>query len=45
MEDLNKANESLSKPADSDVRIIYLPPMTVAVAIAKGKVAKANQEI
>ena len=32
MENLNKANETLSKLKDSDVRIIYLPPMTVAVA-------------
>jgi len=30
MENLNKANETLSKLKDSDVRIIYLPPMTVA---------------
>jgi len=30
MENLNKANETLSKLKDSDVRIVYLPPMTVA---------------
>jgi hypothetical protein len=30
MENLNKANEILNKLKDSDVRIIYLPPMTVA---------------
>ena len=30
MENLNKANETLSKLKDSDVRIIYVPPMTVA---------------
>jgi DNA-binding transcriptional MerR regulator len=32
METLNKANETLNKLKDSDVRIIYLPPMTVAFA-------------
>jgi len=32
MEDLNKANETLSRLKDSDVRIIYVPPMTVAAA-------------
>lgn len=37
MEQLNQANEKLSKLADKDVRIIYLPPMTVAAAIAKGE--------
>jgi len=31
MEDLNKANETLNKLKRSDVRIISLPPMTVAV--------------
>ncbi|GKU26644.1 MerR family transcriptional regulator [Clostridium folliculivorans] len=30
MEELNKANENLSKLQDKDVRIIYLPPATVA---------------
>lgn len=37
MEKLNKANEDLSKLADKDVRIIYLPPMTVAAAYASGE--------
>ena len=37
MDDLNKANESLSKLRDSDVRIIYLPPMAVAAAYASGQ--------
>lgn len=37
MDDLNKANESLSKLKDNDVRIIYLPPMTVAAAYFSGK--------
>ena len=32
MENFNKANEILSKLSDSDVRIVYLPPMTVAAA-------------
>ena len=32
MENLNKANEILNKLKDSDVRIIYVPPMTVAAA-------------
>lgn len=30
MEDLNKANESLNKLTDKDIRIVYLPPATVA---------------
>lgn len=30
MENLNKANEKLTKLADRDVRIVYLPPATVA---------------
>ncbi len=30
MEDLNRANEQLSKLTDRDVRIVYLPPATVA---------------
>lgn len=34
MEELNKANEELMKMEDKDVRIIYLPPMTVAAAFA-----------
>ena len=37
MEDLNKANESISKLHDKDVRIVYLPPMTVAVSFATGQ--------
>jgi DNA-binding transcriptional MerR regulator len=32
MENLNKANETLNKLKDNDVRIVYLPPMTVASA-------------
>ena len=32
MENLNKAHETLSKLKDSDVRVIYVPPMTVAAA-------------
>lgn len=36
MEDLNKANETLSRLEDKDVRIIYLPPMTVAAAYFSG---------
>ena len=32
MGDLNMANEKLGKPKDSDVRIVYVPPMTVAAA-------------
>lgn len=34
--ELNKASESLSKITDKDVRIVYLPPMTVAAAYAEG---------
>ena len=30
MENLNKANQQLKKPTDRDVRIIYVPPATVA---------------
>ncbi len=37
MEELNKANENLSKLEDKDVRIVYLPPMTVAAAYASGE--------
>lgn len=37
MDDLNKANERLGKLKDSDVRIVYLPPMTVAAAYASGE--------
>lgn len=37
MEELNKANENLNKLADKDVRIVYLPPMTVAAAYATGE--------
>lgn len=36
MSDLNKANETLSKLEDKDVRIVYLPPMTVAAAAFSG---------
>ncbi len=44
MEELNKANENLNKLADRDVRIVYLPPMTVAAAYATGEncESKAN---
>ena len=37
MENLNKASEDLKKMSDNDVRIIYLPPMTVAAARAEGE--------
>lgn len=37
MEELNKANENLSKLEDKDVRIVYLPPMTMAAAYATGE--------
>ncbi len=37
MEELNRANEELMKLEDKDVRIIYLPPMTVAAAYASGE--------
>ena len=37
MEELNKAEEELMKMEDRDVRIIYLPPMTVAAAFAWGE--------
>ncbi len=37
MEELNKASEELMKLEDKDVRIVYLPPMTVAAAYASGE--------
>jgi DNA-binding transcriptional MerR regulator len=37
MEQLNNASEKLSKLEDKDVRIVYLPPMTVAAAYASGE--------
>ncbi len=47
MEELNKANENLNKLTDKDVRIVYLPPMTVAAAYATGEgcEGKANDMI
>ena len=36
MDDLNRANEKLNKLTDRDVRIIYLPPMTVASVCTVG---------
>lgn len=47
MDELNKANENLNKIADKDVRIVYLPPMTVAAAYATGEgcEGKANDMI
>ena len=36
MDDLNKANEALNKLEEKNVRIVYLPPMTVAAAYASG---------
>ena len=37
MEQLNQANEKLSRFADRDIRIVYLPPMTVAAYYASGE--------
>ncbi len=37
MDRLNQASEKLSKMEDKDVRIVYLPPMTVAAAYAAGE--------
>lgn len=37
MNELNKASETLSKPEDKDVRIVYLPPMTVAASYVSGE--------
>lgn len=37
MDELNKASQKLSKLEDKDVRIVYLPPMTVAAAYASGE--------
>jgi len=37
MEDLNKAHEDLMRLEDRDVRIVYLPPMTVAASYAVGE--------
>lgn len=37
MEELNKATEEIMKLEDKDVRIVYLPPMTIAAAYASGE--------
>ena len=37
MVELNKANEELMKLEDKDVRIVYLPPMTIAATYASGE--------
>ena len=37
MDDLNKANEALSKLEEKNVRIVYVPPMTVAASYASGE--------
>ena len=37
MEQIQKATAKLSKLEDKDVRIVYLPPMTVAAAYAEGE--------
>ncbi len=37
MEELNNANEELMKMESKDVRIVYLPPMTIAAAYASGE--------
>lgn len=37
MEDLDKAHEDLMRLEDKDVRIVYLPPMTVAASFAVGE--------
>lgn len=37
MDQLNQASEKLSKMQDRDVRIVYLPPMSVAAAYASGE--------
>lgn len=37
MEQLNQASDKLNKLTDKEVRIIYLPPMTVAAAYASGE--------
>ena len=37
MSELNQASEKMTKLADPDVRIIYLPPMTIAAFCATGE--------
>jgi DNA-binding transcriptional MerR regulator len=37
MSELNKASENLNKFEDKDIRIVYLPPMTVAAAVGTGE--------
>lgn len=37
VKDMNKASEDLMKMQDKDVRIVYLPPMTIAAAYAEGE--------
>ncbi|WP_438496350.1 hypothetical protein [Paenibacillus sp. IHBB 3054] len=40
MEDLNRANDRLEKLTDREVRILYLPPMSVAALHIIGKTAE-----
>lgn len=40
MEDLNQANHSLRKLRDTDVRIVYLPPVAVAAIHCVGRLAE-----
>lgn len=42
MEELNKANETLNKLTDKDVRIIYLPPAMVAAMLYIGDGSESN---
>ena len=42
MDELRKANEALGKLEEKDVRIVYLPPMTVAAAFADVEDAEGN---
>lgn len=44
-EDLIKANETLSNLTDQDIRIIYLPPVTVASALGIGDEAEHESDV
>ncbi len=44
MEELNKASESLGKLTDRNVRIVYLPPMTVASLHIIGRLAELEAQ-
>ena len=44
MEELNKANDALSKISENDIRIIYLPAVTVASVLCFGGDAESDSD-